>query len=79
MVDPLEVAHLLEYFVGDTRIAPLDVPIFGLAETLGLPVEVLRAADLLQDGVLGVLVMEVILERLTVAVRALVCLSRIYR
>jgi hypothetical protein len=79
MVDPLEVAHLLEYFVGDTRIAPLDVPIFSLAETLGLPVEVLRAADLLQDGVLGVLVMEVILERLTVAVRALVCLSRIYR
>ena len=79
MVDSLEVAHLLQHIVGHPTIAPLYVPIFSLTEALGLPVQAVRTAHLLQYRVFCVFIMEQVLDKFTVAIRPLPCFSRIYR
>lgn len=46
MIDFLLIGHLLENFVGDSCVAPLYIPVFGLGKVLELPVESVLPANL---------------------------------
>lgn len=46
MIDFLLIGHLLENFVGDSSVAPLYIPVFGLGKVFEFPVESVLPANL---------------------------------